>query len=420
MELDVNKRNSRKPRMARTSAFWCVCLAGAVSSCRAGSNSNGGSGAQASDASQRESGYGQGAASEGGYTQDAAAGIRDAQTPDAPDAHVVRACPTSATGAWERITPPAVPVDAGSDSWLGQIAINPMDTTIVYVGTSKHGLFKSTDCGATWTKINTGTGGSALDQGGQWTMTIDPVNPEILYTNSGYGPNGVFKSTDGGVTWAQIMTQDALDAFVDNGFVHEVALDPTDHLHLLVDPHFTCQGSHGAGCIAESRDGGNTWRIIDNAPAGDEQGTLLVVGNTILQPNGGSGLYRSDDDGASFTQTYSGFVQAAIPVLAPGGGVTFFASGQTVLSSADNGQTWTPSNSPGAQGLLAAGKTSVFYGSSAAPGLYATATLSNPTQWTQLPSSPATQGVDFLAYDEDHHILYSSNLNDGFWRLVLQ
>ena len=60
--------------------------------------------------------------------------------------------------------------------------------------------------------------GSALDKGRQWTMAIDPVNSSVLYANSGYGPAGLYKSTNGGVDWTQILPPSIMSVFDAGGF----------------------------------------------------------------------------------------------------------------------------------------------------------------------------------------------------------
>lgn len=42
-----------------------------------------------------------------------------------------------------------------------------------------------------------GRKGSVIDSGMNWTFAVDPQEPEVIYTNSGYGSNGLFKSTNG-------------------------------------------------------------------------------------------------------------------------------------------------------------------------------------------------------------------------------
>ena len=116
-------------------------------------------------------------------------------------------------GTWEQITPPEVlkylpPQGKGSPDGnlpfgVQAIGLDPTVDGTVYLGTCKMGLWKSTDCGSTWARINTGKNGATLDLGAQNSMVIDPLNPKIIYTNSFYGQNGAFKSTDGGVNWEQ-------------------------------------------------------------------------------------------------------------------------------------------------------------------------------------------------------------------------
>jgi photosystem II stability/assembly factor-like uncharacterized protein len=102
---------------------------------------------------------------------------------------------------------------------IGRIIIHPEDNNIIWVASLGHlyssnkdrGLYKTTDGGVTWRNtlfINDMTG--AID------LVIDPSNPDILYLSmwerermawnfdgSGFG-SGIFKSTDGGENWKEI------------------------------------------------------------------------------------------------------------------------------------------------------------------------------------------------------------------------
>jgi hypothetical protein len=90
-------------------------------------------------------------------------------------------------------------------------------------------------------------------------------------TSSGYGSNGLFKSSDGGVNWTDIWSarsQPELGKAFTYNFVNVIAIDPTDHLHRLLTFHEACLTPHPATCIAESREGGTSWRIHDGETAG--------------------------------------------------------------------------------------------------------------------------------------------------------
>ena len=199
-----------------------------------------------------------------------------------------RACNAlPSAGTWQNITPPTLnwaewcaPYNGScpnpGSSAGGQIGtygttafvLDPNSAGIIYLGTSSLGIWKSTDCGSTWAHIDTGTNGSVLDAGRNWTMVIDPTNSQVLYTVAGYGQGGLYKSTNGGVDWTQVLTQNVLNvtgasscASTNNvqpcggnaAFMEKVTMDPTNNLHLLAGFHADCTGSRPAG--RDSRQG---------------------------------------------------------------------------------------------------------------------------------------------------------------------
>src|SRR4029077_20798309 len=106
------------------------------------------------------------------------------------------------------------------------------------LGTDGMGIYRTTDCEASWAKINTGTSGAALDRGDQWSMAIDPVDLKVMYAVSGYGTMGLFKTTNGGVDWKQPLAPEIAHVFVYDGFTAQVRVDPTEHEHVVITPHF--------------------------------------------------------------------------------------------------------------------------------------------------------------------------------------
>ncbi len=353
-------------------------------------------------------------------------------TPDAP-VHTPGPCTSlGAVGVWEQITPKAVSLDekfdtpAGLNYGVHSFVINPLDSSMLYLGTSAQGIYQTTDCGATWKHVNTGKNGAMLDQGRQWTFVIDPLEPKNLYTNTGYSPKGsiAWKSTNGGVDWEEFISPDAIKALQFGSFVHLISIDPTNPKHLIVTPHFECEIGAGPGglpktknCLLETMDAGATWKILEGTPgSGEGAGHWMADSKTWFWAAYFGGMYRTIDGGASWQHVYDGGY--ADPAgFSPGGGKWFTGGEFNLLSSAD-GATWKKLDpSPGASNVTGDGKI-IFVSRGAS---YQSAPVADPTKWTKL-AAPAFAKPDSarswaLKYDPDHHVLYSLNSTDGFWRM---
>ena len=59
------------------------------------------------------------------------------------------------------------------------LAIDPLESSVVYAGTNGGGVFKSADAGATWTAMNAGFGNLRIS-----VLTMDPTNPSTLYAGT--------------------------------------------------------------------------------------------------------------------------------------------------------------------------------------------------------------------------------------------
>ena len=114
------------------------------------------------------------------------------------------------------------------DLAVGSIAFAPSNPTIVYAAMGDRdngyfgtGILKSTDSGATWTKINT-TG--LPDKGFSLKIAVNATNPNTLFVVRGEPSNqarnvpaltfdtGLYRSTDGGVTWTKTLDGKVSDA----------------------------------------------------------------------------------------------------------------------------------------------------------------------------------------------------------------
>jgi hypothetical protein len=436
------KSSAQGPRIALVVAALVPALP-ASSGCSSGAR---GSGGATSSSESGSSATGSGSSGAGG-----AGGAGDAGGDAAMDGnvtHVVGACSSlPAPGTWENITPPqldssqwCVPGSMGcpngptSTYGAHYFAIDPNNSGTIYLGTSSLGLWKTTDCGATWTHVNVGANGALLDQGRNWTIAIDPTNSQVLYTCAGYGPSGVFKSVNGGVDWEQILTAEVQPSLIYGGFIEKITLDPTNHQHLLVSFHGVCKnapvGGGDWGCLAESSDAGNSWTLTNSPQLPSEgDGQTMVDAKTWFFGNGGGGIWRTTNGGVSWSQVYSG--EGGGSVFTAKDGTYYVVGGQAVLHSAD-GVNWTAL--PGSSGggsvngstPIAGTGTTLFVsggaygGTEPAAGWYSSASEANPMTWTPVFNVvPMVFGGSNLAYDPDHHLLYSSNLTSGFWRVVV-
>ncbi|NET58672.1 MAG: hypothetical protein F6K47_21710, partial [Symploca sp. SIO2E6] len=90
----------------------------------------------------------------------------------------------------------------GKERWAGmRLAVNPLDSNIVFFGSRHDGLWKSADAGATWTKVTTFAPKLAKDVG-ILGIVFDKQVPGLVYANV-YG-DGIYQSMDTGVTWSKM------------------------------------------------------------------------------------------------------------------------------------------------------------------------------------------------------------------------
>jgi hypothetical protein len=348
----------------------------------------------------------------------------------------------AAPGVFEEITPAEVKAGMGSKMADGQtrggpfaMAVDPVNLGTIYSGTLFQGVWKSTDCGATFTKIATGTNATDVNRGMNWTLAVDPQEPKTVYTNSGYGSNGLFKSTDGGVNWSDIWSgksQPELGKAFQYNFANVIAIDPQDHQHLLLTFHEPCLAPHTSTCIVESKDGGASWEIHDGK-AGWNGGEGQVIffldsSTTWLWGSQTNGFWRTPDSGTTWEEIpkmTTSHLQGSQILRAKDG--TFYAAGADGIWRSPDGQasTWkvVPDTGPILGGLASSGSnifasTCYFGGFCDAPRYLKSAETDGIT-WQAMTTPKMSMGGN-LGYDPGHKLLFSSNLDAGLWRVVVE
>lgn len=338
-------------------------------------------------------------------------------------AHVVRGCTDDSdqpaeVGVWEDITPEPL---RGKQYAGGTPLVHPADPAIVYISSGDGGgLFKSTDCGATWVHVNTGVNGDQMDRGRLWSMVMDPIEPDTIYSVNGYGALSLWKTTNGGVDWTDLFPpgSEVANTAVGN-FASIVAMDPTDHLHLVVAFHNGCQGDWGPNCQAETLDGGDNWRLL-KAPTSGEGSGVVIINKTTWVAGAFEGLYRTGDSG----ETWDLVINATAPhyqMYTSPDGRYFIGTQSGVITSSGDGAEWELLPNSGDKLMGITGSATRMWASQQFGGKYFTAPVDDPVNWEQLPERADTQwGAYLMAYDPDHHILYGSEMGDGFWRMVTE
>lgn len=198
---------------------------------------------------------------------------------------------------------------------IGDIAIAPSDPDIVYVGTGEgnprnnasfgNGVYKSVDGGSHWTHVG------LEDTDRIPRIVIDDRNPDIAYVcalGHEWGPNeqrGVFKTTDGGATWTKVLYLDAVTGCSD------IAIHPFNSnivyagmYTFLRQPWHLSSGGGRTG-VFKSVDGGAHWTKLTNGlPKGamDRIGLAIARSNpdivyVVSETRHEGELWRSDDGG---------------------------------------------------------------------------------------------------------------------------
>jgi multidrug efflux pump subunit AcrA (membrane-fusion protein) len=325
----------------------------------------------------------------------------------------------------ENITPAGASADPNGGDFR-DIAVDPRHPGTVFVGTGGQGLWKTTDGGHNWTKVNTGTNGKALDTGGLWLVELDPSDSNVVYAAPGYGVGGLWKSNDGGVNWIPLFADKsaAVQELAVIPTPENISFDPADHLHFIASSHFAWGGKYkstnGVG-VLETNDGGNTWTIHDPVPnTGAEHEVALIDSRTWIETVSGGGIYRTTDAGVSWTKV-SDVGAAESQSMINVNGMLYLPDPSGLLRSTDRGATWQTIG-PGSRAVGSDGQ--FLFTQEPGTGGHALfyAPISNDSNWQQYSDQTmcvgsTCAGAEWMASDPANHLVYLSNAHAGVWKL---
>jgi photosystem II stability/assembly factor-like uncharacterized protein len=199
---------------------------------------------------------------------------------------------------------------------IGAVAIQQSNPSVIWVGTGEgnprnslnggYGIYRSLDGGKNWTLMG-------LENTRHiHRVIIDPTNPNTIYVaaiGSPWGEHperGVFKTTDGGISWKKILFANNKTGAAD------LVMDPTNPNKLIAamwehkrEPWFFNSGGSGSG-LHITYNGGETWKKVteeDGFPKGDlgRIGVAIAANkpNTVyaLVEAKKNALYKSEDGG---------------------------------------------------------------------------------------------------------------------------
>jgi photosystem II stability/assembly factor-like uncharacterized protein len=220
---------------------------------------------------------------------------------------------TSAGVTWSPIFDQETSVDS-----VGAIQVAPSDFNIIYAGAGDpiggslgNGMWKSADAGKSWQHIG------LEDTVKIDSILVDPADPNLVIVSAlgdtTHHGGGVYRSTDGGQSWTSVLKPAGYDGTRDLQYAF-------DEPNVMLAATQGTGGERGGGGAAggskaptkpalgfKSTDEGKTWTQVKIPPfegrvavavAMHTKGQrMYIVGNNI---ENGSGLYRSDDGGATW------------------------------------------------------------------------------------------------------------------------
>ncbi|HPV76003.1 MAG TPA: glycosyl hydrolase, partial [Gemmatimonadaceae bacterium] len=234
------------------------------------------------------------------------------------------------------------------------------DPSILYAGSASGGIWKSLNAGTTWTPIFDKQSVQSIGD-----LAVDPTNHEVVYVGTGEGNvrnsvsfgDGVYKTTDGGRTWTHLGLRDTRH-------IPRVVINPKDPRKVYVAAIGHAFGPNEERGVFMTEDGGETWKkslYTDNRHGASDldidpqNPNILYAGLwyfdrkqwTHRSGDENGGVYRSTDGGRSWQKMTKGLpkLMGRIGIkVAPSSPNVVYVVAETregyVFRSDDHGETW--------------------------------------------------------------------------------
>jgi hypothetical protein len=335
---------------------------------------------------------------------------------------------------------------------VNALAVDPTNANVAYAGTSK-GVYKTTN-GLQWTFKVSGLYGNPVV-----ALAIDPVTTTNLYVGMGFGEGnaGLYRSTDGAVSWSRQSDPDDIPITAEQG-IQAIAVDDMNPKLVWVGTLSSAwKSTNGGTSWADSGLGGTAYalggsRSMSGTFYAGGSGSAFVIKATdsawmtastglpqkdatalVVSPTdpstawlglSGAGVYTTSDGGAMWTaaNTSLGSMQISALAVAAASPVTLYAgsSDQGVWRSSDGGGTWSASSN-GLTSLL----VTTLVAARAQPGTLYLGTKANGVfrstdggaTWTDLSAGLGSLAIMKLVVDPtDANLVYAGTWAGGVFK----
>ncbi|HXC72408.1 MAG TPA: hypothetical protein VN644_20645 [Pyrinomonadaceae bacterium] len=198
-------------------------------------------------------------------------------------------------------------------------AVDPARPSNYYVAVASGGVWKTVNAGITWTPVFDNEASYSIG-----AITLDPKNPLTVWVGTGennsqrsvsYG-SGLYKSEDGGRSWKNV-------GLKTSEHIGRIAIDPKDSNVVYVAAQGPLWGPGGDRGLFKTTDGGKTWKNILNISENTGVTDIVIDPNdpntiycasyqrrrhrwTLINGGPESALYKSTDAGATWTKLRAG------------------------------------------------------------------------------------------------------------------